>query len=248
MNDITIQVLSFLTGLASGFIGSLSTGGGLISIPALIFLGLNPVAAIATTRLSALGGALTAFMKWRKGDAIVWQHVPYFIIVAILGGLVGAKILLQINEEALTVAVGILLLLMLPVLFIKKNFGTIQAHRSDKHRAIGLFLVFLIMIYGAVFGGGTGIFLTYALVHFFGLTIIQSNATGNVMWLVVTTIALISYLMAGVVNFSVGIPLLIGASIGGYLGAHTALKAGNNVVKWVFAIMIMLSSIKLIFF
>lgn len=248
MDTTLIWVLSLFTGMASGFIGSLSTGGGLISIPALIFLGLNPAAAIATTRLSALSGAITAFLKWRKGDAIVWKHVPAFIVAATLGAIVGVRILLQINEEVLTVAVGVLLLLMLPLLFIKKEFGTVSAERTDKHRAIGLFLVFLIMIYGAVFGGGTGIFLTYALVHFFGMTIIQSNATGNVMWLVVTTIALISYIVAGAVNFTVGIPLLIGAGIGGYLGAHTALRAGNIVVKWVFAIMIVLSSIKLIFF
>src|SRR3989344_407309 len=245
MSELILWTLSFLIGCISGFIGSLSTGGGLVSIPALIFLGLNPAAAIATTRLSALSVAIAAWLKWRKGDAIVWKYIPQFIMASALGGIVGARILLKVNEEALTVAVGIMLLLMLPILFFKKDFGTIQAQRSDQHQAIGLVLVFLIMIYGAVFGGGTGIFLTYALVHFFGITIIQSNATGNVMWLVVTTIALISYVIAGAVNFSVGIPLLLGACLGGYLGAHTALKAGNEIVKWIFASMIILSSIKL---
>ncbi len=248
MNDFTLWALSFLTGTISGFVGALSTGGGLISIPALIFMGLSPGSAIATTRLSALSGAISSFFRFRKGNVIIWQHIPYFIISAVLGGLVGARILLRIDEDVLTVTVGILLLLMLPLLFMKKNFGIVPRERSDKHHAIGLMLQFFIMIYGAVFGGGTGIFLTYVLVHFFGMTLIQSNATGTVMWLVVTATALISYIVAGAINFSVGIPLLLGAALGGYLGAHTALKAGNSVVKWAFGIMIIASSIKLIFF
>ncbi|MEX0650006.1 MAG: sulfite exporter TauE/SafE family protein [Candidatus Andersenbacteria bacterium] len=248
MSEFAISVLSFWVGIASGFIGALSTGGGLISIPALIFMGLTPGASIATTRLSALSGGITAFAKYRKNNVILWKYIPYFVVLAVIGGIVGSKILLEINERVLTVTVGILLLLMLPLLFWKKNFGMVQTERRKGHTITGFILQFFIMIYGAAFGGGTGIFLTYVLVHFFGMTIIQANATGNVMWLVVTTTALISYILHGAVNFSVGIPLLIGAAIGGYAGAHTALKAGNQIVKWVFAVIIILSSIKLIFF
>lgn len=242
-----ILILAFLTGIASGFIGALSTGGGLISIPALIFLGLAPSSAIATTRLSALSGGLSSLLKYRNNNVIKWQYLPYFIVTSIIGGYIGSRILLAINEDLLTKIVGILLLLMLPLIFFQKDLGVIKKTTARKHIIIGLFLQFLVMIYGAMFGGGTGIFLTYVLVYFFGMTFIESNATGTVMWIFTTTTALVSFILAGAVNFAIGIPLMIGATLGGYLGAHVALKKGNSFVKWAFLVIVVLSSIKLLF-
>lgn len=247
VNDVVVPLLAFLTGIASGFIGALSTGGGLISIPALIFLGLTPSSAIATTQLSALSGGLSSLLKYRKNNVIKWKYLPYFIITSILGGYIGSKILLTINEDLLTKIVGVLLLLILPLIFFQKDFGTIKKITGKRHIAIGIFLQFLIMIYGAMFGGGTGIFLTYVLVYFFGMTFIESNATGTVMWIFATTTALIAFILSGIVNFVIGIPLMIGAIIGGYIGAHVAIKKGNSLVRWVFLVIIIFSSIKLLF-
>lgn len=239
---------AFIIGLASGTIGAISTGGGLISVPGVIFLGLSPVSAIATTRLSALSGAITSLYKYHKGKAIVARYLPFFVTIALLGGIIGPKLLLQINEDILERLIGLVLLAMLPVLMFVKGFGTDRKVRQKKHTIPGYFALFLVMIYGTMFGAGAGIFLVYTLIYFFGMTVTESNATGTAMWLFGTTAALIAYIINGVVVFSVGIPLLIGASIGGYSGAHLALKKGVAWVKIVLTIVIVLSSTKLIFF
>lgn len=239
--------IGFVVGLVSGTIGAISTGGGLISIPALIFLGLSPTSAIATTRLSALSGAVTSIYKYRQQkDAIVWRLIPIFAINAVVAGIVGSKLLLSIDDEILIKVVGAILLLLLPIIIVKKDFGTIAKQRHKRREFIGYILQFLVMIFGALFGGGTGIFLMYVMVYFFGLTFISSNATGTVAWLFVTTTAFISYALAGVVDFHVGIPLMIGASFGGYTGAHQALKKGNEWVRWIFIVLIIASAIKLL--
>ena len=239
---------ALLIGLVAGMVGAISTGGGLISVPAVIFLGLSPVSAIATTRLSAISGGLTSLFKYHKGKVIVWKYMLYFMVISLVAGVIGPKLLLEINEDILEKTIGVLMLTMLPLLLFKKNFGTINKPKQRKHKILGLLALFLVMIYGTMFGAGGGIFLIYTLMYFFGLTVTEANATGTAMWLVGTVVALVAYIANGVVDFSIGIPLLIGASAGGYIGAHLALKKGVAWVKGILIVVIVVSSVKLIFF
>lgn len=239
---------ALLIGFASGLVGAISTGGGLISIPGLIFLGQSPITAIATTRLSAISGGVSALFKYHKGKAIAWHYLPIFMIISLIAGIIGPKLLIQINKDLVERLIGISMLIILPFLIFKKDFGTVKKKTQRKHHLLGLFFLFLVMIYGTMFGAGGGIFLIAVLVYFFGLTVTESNATGTAMWLVGTTTALISYILHGEVNFILGLPLMLGALIGGYIGAHIALQKGTVWVKWFLVAVVALSSIKLILF
>lgn len=248
MHPVLEIVLPFLLGCLSGFIGGLSSGGGLISIPGLIFFGLSPSASIATTRLSALSSDLSALVRFKKEGIIRWKQALPFIAIAILGGIVGSKLLLQIDENTLEKVVGFLLLLLAPLLAFNKDFGLTNIKRSKTHHRAGFLMVFLVMVYSAMFGGGGATFLIYVLVYFYGMSIIPAKANGALTGLFATATALIAFISAGVVDFGVGIPLMVGATIGGYLGAHTAIKKGNEWVRLVFLFIVIASSIKLLFF
>jgi len=241
-------ILPFLIGFSSGFIGALASGGGLISIPALIFLGLSPSVAIATTRLSAITGSLSSIFKFKRAGIIQWKRVAPFLLSAVLGGIIGSKLLIQLDEGLLEKILGLVLLFLAPIIVFSKDFGLNVKEKGKNHKIVGFFIIFLIMIYAAMFGGGGGTFLIYALVYFYGMSIIQANANGTAMGIFATTTALIAYLFSGLVNFEVGIPLMVGSGLGGYLGAHTAIKKGNEKVKWVFLSIVLISGIKLLFF
>ncbi len=241
-------LVAFLIGITSGLVGAISTGGGLISIPGLIFIGLSPVSAIATTRLSAISGGLASLIRYHKGKVIAWKYLPAFMLVSILAGIIGPKLLLEVNKDNVEMFIGISMLIMLPFLVFKKDFGVLKVKKHRKNQTIGLFILFLVMIYGTMFGAGGGIFLISALIYFFGFTVTEANATGTAMWLAGTATALIAYISHGEVNFILGIPLMLGAIIGGYTGAHVALKKGTVWVKWFLVAVVILSSIKLIFF
>lgn len=241
-------VVAFLIGLASGTVGAISTGGGLISIPGLIFLGLSPVSAVATSRLSAVSGGLTSVFKYHKGKAVAWQFLPIFMTISVLAGLIGPRLLIEIDKDMVEKLIGVSMLVMLPILMLRKDFGITRTERDPRRQKIGLLVVFLVMIYATMFGAGGGILLVNALVFFFGLTVTESNATGTAMFLVGTIVALATYISKGEVDFSTGIPLMSGALIGGYTGAHIALKKGTVWVKWFLAVVITVASIKLILF
>lgn len=241
-------IISLLAGIAAGFLGAVTGGGGILSIPALIFLGLPIDVAIATNRLAAFGIISAAIPQYQKAKKIQWKLALKFTPVAILGGLIGAKALIHINTSVLSLIAGALLLLMIPIVFLYSDRGIKPTSTSPSKKLVGYLIYFLIMIYGGFFGGGTTMLVIYVLLYCFGVTFIEANATAIVPWFFLSVAALIVFLMGGLVNFELGLPMMAGMYVGGTVGAKTALERGNAWVRAVFIAAIAASSIKLIFF
>ena len=248
MPEIITLIAVFLVGSMAGFMGSIAGGGGLISIPFLIFIGLPPQVAIATDRLGSIGQAITACYKFWKAKKIIWKHVVVLTALALAGALIGANILLSFNQENLRNVVGLALVILLPLIFLKRNIGFKKVETTKTKMLIGLAIYFLVQVFTGFFGGGTGPIIFYTLMYFFGFSIIESNATNNIPWIVLSVTSLIIFALNGLVDYKNGIVLLFGMAIGGYLGAHTALKKGDSWVKGIFAIIVIISGIKLLFF
>jgi hypothetical protein len=235
-----------LLGLAAGFISALSTGGGLLTIPGLTLLGVPPVAAIATSRFGAVSAAISSTIRYQRSGAIDWRYMPYFAVVAVLAGIIGPRILLQLDEGLVENAVGLILLGLLPLLLLQKDLGVIERIVTRRRKIVGLGLLAAVLLYTTMFGAGSGILFLYVLVYCFGMRIIQANATCTVVSLIGSSVALVSFIQSGNVVFYLAIPLSIGALAGGYIGAHTALKKGSAWIKWLLAAVIIVSSVKLL--
>jgi len=83
---------------------------------------------------------------------------------------------------------------------------------------------------------------------FFGFTVIDSIATSSIPWFLLSIFSLIIFSINGIVDYTIGIVLFISMLLGGYIGAHVAIKKGNKWVKSLFAIVVIISGIKLLFF
>ncbi|MBU0980313.1 MAG: sulfite exporter TauE/SafE family protein [Nanoarchaeota archaeon] len=245
--DLTI-IWVFFIGFLASFIGGMVGGGGLISIPFLIFVGLPPQVAVATNKFGSLGGASSVASVFWKKKKIIWCYVLPFSIIAIVGGFIGANILVKVDEKALGKAIGVIILLILPFIFLRRSIGTKRRQISGIRKKVGYLLYFCAMVWGGFFGGGGVVFIFYTLMYFFGFTIIEANATDIIPWLLLSITAVIIFAFNGLINFSYGIILLMGMAIGGYFGAHTAILKGNLWVKGLFAAMVLASGVKLIFF
>ncbi len=156
MPDLTTFLLVLLIGLVTGFFDSIIGAGGLISVPSLIFLGLPPQIAIATDRFGLLGQTFASLVKFWKAKKIVWKYVPVFAVISLVGSLIGATMLLDVDPKILENVVGILLFILLPLIFLKRDIGIRRVEMSKTKKIIGLILYFLIMTFGAFFGQGTG--------------------------------------------------------------------------------------------
>ena len=248
MPEISTLLLIFITGLATGFFDSVIGAGGLISVPALVFLGLPPQVAIATDRFGTIGQSFTAFLKFWKAKKIVWKYVLILAIISLVGSLIGANILISIDPKILQKVVGVLLVLLLPLIFLKQNIGLQQVETSKPRKIIGLFIYFLIMIFGGFFGQGTGPLIFYTLTYFLGLTMIEVLATGVIPWFVLSLSSLIIFTFNGIIDYKSGVVLFVGMAIGGYAGAHFAIQKGDVWIKRLFATFVIIAGIKLLFF
>src|SRR3989344_7897448 len=248
MPEIILLLLVSLIGLVTGFFDSVIGAGGLISVPTLVFLGLPPQIAIATDRLGTIGQTFTALIKFWKAKKIVWRYVPILAVISLAGSLIGANILLNVDQKILESVVGVLILILLPLIFLKKDLGVKQAKPSRSKNIVGLLIYFAIMIFAGFFGQGTGPMIFYALTFFLGLTMIEVLGTGIIPWFVLSISSVIIFALNGIIDYKIGIVLFITMSIGSYIGAHVAIKKGDLWVKRLFVLFVIISGIKLLFF
>lgn len=248
MSEVGTLIATFFIGVVASAVGAMVGGGGLLSIPFLIFVGLPPQVAIATNKMGSVGLSLGAIVKFWKEKKILWKYVPIFAFLSLVGAYVGANALLSINEEVLSGVVGVIILLLLPLLFLKKDLGLVRSKSTRVKRGIGLVLYTAIMVFGGFFGGGAGTLVLYTLMIFFGFTIIESNATDIIPWFLLSLFSLIILAINGIVDYKIGVTLFVGMLVGGYIGAHIAVKKGDKWVRAIFAFIVIISGLKLLFF
>ena len=122
-----IFVLLFLVATAAGFIDAIAGGGGLLTIPALLFTGISPVQAIATNKLQACFGSFTATRFYIKQKLVNPKHQIGGIIAASIGAIIGAMAIQSFNSELL-IAILPFALMVIAVYFLgQKN------HHKNRH-------------------------------------------------------------------------------------------------------------------
>lgn len=248
--DYTVfqMIGTFLVWIVASFIGAISWGGWLISIPFLIFLWLPPHIAIATNKFWAVWLSIGSLTRFWKSKEIQRKYVVPLTLIAVLGGYIWAKLLIEIDKDWLWKIVALVILCIMPFIMISKSVGIKQIKISWSQQSLWYILYFLAMIFWGFFGGWWGIFLVYIVTYFFWFTFLQTQATDKIPWLLMSVIALVMFIHAGLVNYILGIILFLWMFFWWYLGAHTALKKWNVWVKRIFIIVVIASAVKLLFF
>ncbi|MFA6099051.1 MAG: sulfite exporter TauE/SafE family protein [Patescibacteria group bacterium] len=239
------KIIILVIGIASGFVGAIAGGGGLISIPFLLFLGIPPQITLATNKFGGLGLSFGALYKFIKEKKIIWRYAILLSCSGILGSIIGSRILLTIHTAPLQKMIGVLLIILIPTIFFKKSFGIEERHASRQRKILGCFMYFLISIIASFFGGLGAISMSI-IVFFFGLTMLKANATELFSYSIFSLTSVIIFSFNRLIDYEIGIILFLGMLIGGYFGAHTAIKRGDKWVKIFFSIVIIISAVKIL--
>ena len=246
MNIINLLVIFFI-GIITGSFATLVGGSALLTIPALIFLGSSPQTAIATSKLGLIGVNTAGWYKFHQKRMINYKISFIMGIPIILGSILGANLVLQINEELLRKIIGILTLLILAFTIVKPKMGVEKTDNIIKNHeyVIGAVLGFFLGIYSGFYSGGAGIFLAYILVLLFKQTFLEIAATRKIPHFFSAVMSGIVFAVHGVIIYSLGISLFLGTFIGSYIGAHYSDKIGNIWIKRLFFGIVLIMGIKL---
>mgnify|MGYP003338016859 CR=1 FL=1 len=239
-------LVAFIVSFIAGFIGTNTGGGAFIVVPTLIFLGLPPHIAIASMRVSIVAAAAAGMLRFAIAGKVLFKVAIPVAFFSAIGAYFGATTLLQVPEELLRKLIGMLILLMLCILFVKKDLGVVSRARSTLRQCVGYFLFSFVGFWAAFFGGG-GIFSRMIYTTFFGMTFLESAGTAKISVLCLSLVASAVYISAGAVDWSYAAILMIGGGAGSYWGSHHGLKRGDAWVRKLFMVMVFLSALRLLF-
>ncbi len=228
MTELLLLTAAFLAGAMNAVAG----GGSFLTLPALIYAGVPPVAANATGTVALLPGYASGLYGYRQDVTPVGDvGLPLLSLVSLAGGLVGAALLL-VTPDAVFRGIVPWLLLAATGLFA---FGGPLAARL---RSVGLHgrgallgTLFAVSVYGGYFNGGLGILLL-AQLSLFGMTNLNAmNGLKNLFSTVLTAIAVATYAVGGAVDWPKAALMVLAAVAGGYAGARVGRHIPQPILR-----------------
>lgn len=231
-------LIAFGAGVAAGAVNAVAGGGTNISFPVLLWLGLPPVTANATSATAVWPGVMSAawgFAPEIKASPRRWY---WLAIPSLVGGAVGAYLLVHTPSSifrsiAPWLVIGSSAVMAAEPLLVRQ----FAALRGEKHGAPWLALAigvqFVIAIYGGYFGAGLGILILTAL-GLLGLQNIHAaNGMKNIYSVAIKGVAVIYFVVMAAVVWHAAIVMAMGAIAGGYLGAALGRKLEQSTMRWV---------------
>lgn len=235
-------------GVLCGFINTLAGSGSLISLPILMFIGLPPNVANGTNRIGIFFQNLVSTRSFHRQGVLDVPMGWKVAIPSILGSILGAVVVLELNERAVEITVGVVMFLMLIPMFVSPR-KWLQGHIVEHHNPLLRFVLFFgIGAYGGFIQAGVGIFLLSALVLHSGYNLVKANALKVFINLIFTPFALGVFIWQGQVDVVAGLVLAVGNALGAFLASRWAVSWGPAFVRYVLLAVIIMAGTKLLFF
>ncbi len=229
----------FVAAILGGTLNSVAGGGTFITLPALIFTGVLPINANASSTVALWPGSIASVWAYRKEFANQRRLVTLLLsITSLIGGILGAELLVRTSQTTFVKLLPYLLLLATVLFALSGPINTrLHGKTTLKNRQswltlVGIsFLQLIIAIYGGYFGGGIGI-LMLATLGLMGMeNIHEMNAMKTLLTTFINGVAVIIFIIRGIVVWPQAIVMVIGAIIGGYTGAYFARKIDQRLIR-----------------
>jgi uncharacterized membrane protein YfcA len=239
MSDyLMLAAAAFLAGLIDAVVG----GGGLIQIPVLFSVMPNTAAAslLGTSKLAGIFGTGAAAYNYARRVRIAWSAAAPAAIAAFLLSFVGAYTVTKIPPDFIRKLLPLVLLAVALYTFARKDFGSVHAplHTGGKERLIAIGIGACIGFYDGFFGPGTGSFLVFLFVRFFGFDFLSASAVAKVVNVACNFSALMWFGYSGHLMWQLGLMMAVCQVGGSLLGTRLAMKHGSVFVRKLFLVVV----------
>lgn len=228
--ELALLCLAAFTG---GAVDAIAGGGGIITVPALLAVGLPPHFALGTNKGQSVWGSAAAIVRYARAGLVDRRAALLSFPLALVGSALGALLVLQIKPGVLRPLV--LVLLVAAAIFLAFVRMPSAEEEKPRHRSAAILgsIAFLVGGYDGFFGPGTGTFLIVLYVAFLGISLSRASADAKVVNCASNFAALVVFSIQGVVVWSLAAPMLVAQVAGGWTGAHLAIRGGNRFIRLV---------------
>jgi len=241
-------VLVAVAGVAAGYVNSIAGAGSLLTLPALIFSGLDASAANATNRIGVLLQSLTAVVAFRRAGVDATRTTLWLALPAMTGAAAGTYVATLLSNDQIRIAIVACMLVMLPLSFVRPRAPSGVDPKQVPPATPAMALTFAALGAYAGFiqaGAGVLILLTLSLVH--RAPLVASNAIKMGIVLVVAILSVTLFFVLGQTLEPIrGIVLGIATSVGSWFGAKHSVTRGERFIRVAVAVAVLASAAKVL--
>lgn len=235
LTPLEIALLA-LTALAAGTIDAIAGGGGLLTLPALLAMGLPPHLALGTNKGQSVAGSLAALIGFARAGKLDRERSRLTFPAGLIGAFAGAALVLLVEPATLKPLVLVLLVLAALVVVFRRvpAAGVVDPRPPvpiERARVLAIGIALVIGAYDGFFGPGTGTFVILAFVLLLREPMTNATANAKVVNFASNLASVTLFAIKGTVLWHIALPMAVGQLAGGFLGAHLAVKGGERTIR-----------------
>jgi uncharacterized protein len=244
MTDFLTLLLLFGVGSLAGFINVMAGGGSSITLPILIFLGLNSACANGTNRIAIFIQNISAIISFKQEKYSDFKTGIKLSMLAIPGALIGSLVAVRIDNVLFQKLLGLVIIgIMITIVLPRKTKQNIAENAKTS------WIIYPVMVGIGFYGGfmqiGVGFMLMAALQNLLYLDLVRVNMHKVFIVFFYTIPAVIVFILTGNVNWLFGLCLAAGNATGAWWSAKISIKKGEKVIRIVLFVALFIMAIKL---
>jgi len=243
---IEIAPLLFLLALGAGLVDAIAGGGGLITVPALLWAGLAPVEALATNKAQGVFGTFASSLHFIRRGAINLGDAALAVGCTFVGAGLGAVAVQFLATDLLSRLIPVLLIGFALYFLFSPRVADIDSRRRIGNGAFALLIGTGVGFYDGFFGPGTGTFFTMGYVALLGYNLRRATAHAKLLNFTSNLAAFLFFIAGGQVLWGIALTMAAGQFAGGWLGAHLVIRHGSRLVRPVLVVASLAVSLKLL--
>ena len=226
-----LLVVLFFVAMLAGFIDALAGGGGLLTVPALLAAGMSPAQALATNKLQACGGSLSASLYFIRRKVVSLADQKLNILMTFIGSTSGALLVQHVQSDILRQILPVLVICIGLYFLLMPKLGEEDRQRRLHGLPFALIAGGCVGFYDGFFGPGAGSFFIIAFNVCLRMNLIQASALTKVFNLSSNLGSLFVFLYHGDVLFLYAIPMTVADVLGNLAGSQLAIRTGPTIVR-----------------
>ena len=231
-----------LAALFAGMVDAVVGGGGLIQLPALFSTlpAVAPATLLGTSKLAGVWGTAVAAVSFARRVEVTWTTAAPAAVAAFAFAFLGAFTVTRIPPDFLRQLLPFILIAVAIYTFIRKDFGSLHApaHVGIREKVLAACAGSAIGFYDGFFGPGTGSFLVFIFVRFFGFDFLGASAVAKVVNVACNVAALLWFGYSGHLLWQLGLMMAMCNIVGSLVGTRLAIRHGSVFVRKVFLVVV----------